>query len=83
MLHEDWLDLRMAAHFADERRDFREVWTRPDNVDNFQAIAHSVYFSTFEEYSIRNNHIGLGAYEKALGTIANCGIRPRTPSAKS
>lgn len=31
----DWLDLRVAMHFAHERRDFGEIGTGPYNVDDF------------------------------------------------
>jgi len=34
-MDEDRLDLRVALHFADERRDFREIGTGAYNVDDF------------------------------------------------
>src|SRR6266849_2117820 len=45
-VYEDSLDFGMALQFAHERGDFGKVWTRPDNIDDFQAMPHGWLFST-------------------------------------
>jgi len=43
----------MALHFVHEWRDFREVGARPDDIQNFQALAHGAFVSgVCRQYSI-------------------------------
>ena len=44
----------MALHLAHKGHDFREVRARPDNIENFQVLAHGAFVSGIRmQYSIR------------------------------
>jgi len=53
-VNEDGLDFRVGLHFAHEWGDFGEVRRRPDNIEDFQALAHWMFdFDGKTEYTIR------------------------------
>ena len=46
-------NLRMALHFMHKRRDFRKVGAGPDDIQDFQALAHGALVSNVRrQYSI-------------------------------
>ena len=40
-VNEDRLDLRVALHFAHQRRDFDQVRARADNVEELERFGHA------------------------------------------
>jgi hypothetical protein len=51
---EDGLDLWMALHLVHERRNFREIGARADDIQDFQVLGHERSLSGFEgQYNIR------------------------------
>jgi len=51
---EDGVNFRMELHLVHERRDFREVGARADDIEDFEALGHEVFVSSFRgQYSIR------------------------------
>jgi hypothetical protein len=48
-MDEDGLNLRMALHFPHERSYFRKIGTRPDDIKDFQALAHGFVESDGEK----------------------------------
>ena len=48
-MDKDRLNLRAALHFAHERCDLREIGTRPDDINDFQALAQAFVESDGEQ----------------------------------
>ncbi len=42
---EDGVDFRMALHLVHERRDFRKIGARADDIEDFQALGHGAFVS--------------------------------------
>jgi len=82
-VNKDGLDFRMALHLTHERRDFREVRARPDDIENFQVLAHGAFASgirmhhSIRELSVRCNGFAIRA-KKALVQCVGIGIRRET-----
>jgi len=82
-VNKDGLDFRMALHLAHKRRDFREVRARPDDIENFQVLAHGAFVSGIRmQYSIRELTVRCGRFairaKKALVQCVGIGIRRET-----
>src|SRR5215469_14979105 len=39
-VHQYWLDAGMLSHFAHQRCDLHQVWTRANNVKNLKGFGH-------------------------------------------
>jgi len=82
-VNKDGLDFRMALHLTHERCDFREVRARPDDIENFQVLAHGAFVSGIRmQYSIRELTVRCGRFairaKKALVQCVGIGIRRET-----
>jgi hypothetical protein len=64
----------MALHLMHKRRDFREVGARPDDIQNFQALAHGAFVSGVRgQYSIREMTVrGRGFAIRAKKALVQC-----------
>ena len=73
-VNEDGLNLRMALHFAHERRDFGEVGTGADDIQDFQALAHVAFVSGIKtQYSIREMCFWRGPFAvRAKKVLVQC-----------
>src|SRR5258708_14267017 len=50
-MNEDRFDFWMALHLPQQRRDFRQVRTRADNIDASQSMRHLCSFSPAQDVS--------------------------------
>jgi hypothetical protein len=73
----------MAQHLVRKRRDFRKIRACPDDIQDFQALAHGAFVSGVRrQYNIRVFAFRCGGYavqaKKALVQCMRIGIRRGT-----